>query len=442
MRMRKSLLKSVEAWIRRSRRKLAKAIEPVGFDPDPKWDIPIDLGLRGASGLRKCLKIEEQTYLHVAGQALYDAKAYVLYTALDEVKKTSMYLMRLREFFGGPPVSPRTDRLSRLAITHIIEEEDARVRRLLEVLVVLILFESTNDQPYYRHLLLLEELEDLLGANMDLQEFYGARSANIDDSIDNQIQWIRKLENEIDLARCWYLNSKKPLADRNKLRPGGILSNIRTRLKLAMQTMTEFEKVIFGFSYAGFYGRASESIHYSVNRHDFRLQPGEEQKEVQGLGLLILAILDRCHKLLGRPDVPETNRVASLLDKNQPTALVHSFAVRDIQVGDFVLAYGDLAEVLEIRESPYGYRSYRVCYLAEKPKPEIQEDWFPARYVQRFYTRAQFMQNLHRMVAAGELPGDIGEGMGSLSDEELQPIIRRSLIETWKAGLRDWVRNK
>jgi len=58
--------------------------------------------------------------------------------------------MRLREFFEGPAVSPRTDRLSRLIITHIVEEEDARVRRLLEVLVALILFEGTNEQPYYR----------------------------------------------------------------------------------------------------------------------------------------------------------------------------------------------------------------------------------------------------------------------------------------------------
>jgi hypothetical protein len=441
MRMWKSLRQFVGASIRRLRRRLAKAIEPVGFDPDPKWDIPISIGLKAASALRDCLGIDEQSYLHVAGQAWHDARAYILYTALDEVKNTSMYLMRLREVLEGPAVSPHTDRLSRLVITHLIEEEDARVRRLLEVLVALILFESTNEQPYYRYLLLLEELEDILAANMDLQEFYGARSANIDDSIDRQVQWIRKHESEIDLTRCWYLHSKRPLADRDNLRPGAIMSNVRTRVKLAMPIMAESEKVIFGFSYAG-YGNTSESIHYSVNRQDFRLQAGQELRGVHGLGLLILSILDRCHKLLGRPDIAVANRVASLLDRSQPTALVRSIVVRDIQVGDFVLAYGDLAEIVDVRESPYGYRSYRVRYLAEKPKPNIQEDWFPARYVQRFYTRTKFMENLQRMVAEGELPSDIAERMGSLSDKELQPLIRRSLVKTWEAGLRDWVESK
>jgi len=36
-------------------------------------------------------------------------------------------------------------------------------------------------------------------------------------------------------------------------------------------------------------------------------------------------------------------------------------------VGDFVLAYGDLAEVTDIVESKYGYRSYKVLYLAVVP---------------------------------------------------------------------------
>jgi len=83
MRMSKSLRQYIQASVRRLRRTLAKIIEPVGFDPDSKWDIPIKIGLKTASALRNCLKIDEQSYLLVAGQAWHDARAYVLYTALD-----------------------------------------------------------------------------------------------------------------------------------------------------------------------------------------------------------------------------------------------------------------------------------------------------------------------------------------------------------------------
>jgi hypothetical protein len=205
--------------------------------------------------------------------------------------------------------------------------------------------------------------------------------------------------------------------------------------------MTNNEKIIFGFSYAG-YIAASDSIHYSVNRHDYRNQSGEEKRNVHGLGLTVIAILNRCHQLMGRPDVPPANKISSLLKKLDSADLVYSMTIRDINVGDFVLAYGDLGEVVEIRESDYGYRSYRVRYMAEKPMPNLQEDWFPARYVQRFYTRTQARENLKKMIAEGKIPREIGEQMGKLSDEELQSFLRESLLATWRHGFRDCVRER
>jgi hypothetical protein len=369
------------------------------------------------------------------GQAWHDARAYVLYTALDEVKKTSVYLMRLRELLDET-FDTEPDRISRLVHTQVREEQEARIRRLLEVLLTLILFEETNEQEYYRHLLLLEELEDLLSGNADLQEFYGERSANIDESIKRQITWIKSHEKKIDISRRWYLRTNPDYS-----RVGNIFSSIRYRVRLAIPKMTNNEKIIFGFSYAG-YIAASDSIHYSVNRHDYRNQSGEEKRNVHGLGLTVIAILNRCHQLMGRPDVPPANKISSLLKKLDSADLVYSMTIRDINVGDFVLAYGDLGEVVEIRESDYGYRSYRVRYMAEKPMPNLQEDWFPARYVQRFYTRTQARENLKKMIAEGKIPREIGEQMGKLSDEELQSFLRESLLATWRHGFRDCVRER
>src|SRR5205085_482080 len=116
-----------------------KVIAPTEPKPDDLWDIPISLSLRAAKDLRDLLPMDEHSYIFGHGPAFSDGRAYVLYTALDEAKKTALYLMRIREFFDAP-IDPRKDRLSRLVFAQVIEEQQARERRLLEVLVTLILF--------------------------------------------------------------------------------------------------------------------------------------------------------------------------------------------------------------------------------------------------------------------------------------------------------------
>ncbi len=126
---------------------------------DSVWDLPIGEGLRCAAELRSHLSIDERKYLLFAGQVLDDCRSYVLYIALDEVKKASIHLMRLREVLDEKEAAKQKhaedDRLARLVTTSILEEQQMRVRRLLELLVTLIPFSTTNEQPHYRHLLLL-----------------------------------------------------------------------------------------------------------------------------------------------------------------------------------------------------------------------------------------------------------------------------------------------
>lgn len=144
-----------------------------------------------------------------------DARAYVIYTNLDEVDKSVVHgLMIVPNLLqdAGSPFSLRTDRIDRIFVTQFLEQLHARMRRGLEVLVNLVLFSQTNDQSYYRHFLLLEELDNLLGANLDLQEFHGCRSTNMDDSIARLAERIRQTETGIDSGRCWYLHDKKSLS--------------------------------------------------------------------------------------------------------------------------------------------------------------------------------------------------------------------------------------
>jgi hypothetical protein len=418
-------------------RRLSKALEPPP-EPDPAWDIPIDFCLRGAKALREHLQIQEQDYLFVAGFSMADCRAYVLYTALDEVKKTALYLMRQRDFFDGP-VDPRNNRLTRLIFSHILEEQRARERRLLEVLVTLTLFTTTNDQKYYRHLLLLEDLDRQLATNTDLKDFHAAPSSNIEASIGHDIDDIRAIERTIT-GRTWY-QKHASLPDREQLRPGGLLSSVRSRVKAALPLMTPQEKLLFGLSYAG-YGAASEAVHYSVDSQDFLLQSGQEKRNFSALGLLGFAILDRCHELIGRPSVAILEQLAAVLPKTNAADTVRRLTVRDITNGDFVLAFNDLGEVVEIRESPFGYRSYKVRFLAEKPIPHIHEDWFPARFVKIIATRDKAIRAFRDRVRAGDMSADVAERFDQMNDDELHARLRQSMVETWEAGLRDWVKSR
>jgi hypothetical protein len=174
-----------------------------------KWELFIDFGLRGGMELKTYLGVSEQMFVHTAGQAAADSRAFVLYAALDEMQKAAVHLMRFQELLSDEDVPPLSAPESRLLHFAIIEELGARERRLVEVLVNLVLFSTTNEQPYYRHFLMLEELADMLRANDDLGEFQGVRSVNLDSLITRQASRIIQEQRHVDFARAWYLDGKK-----------------------------------------------------------------------------------------------------------------------------------------------------------------------------------------------------------------------------------------
>lgn len=411
---------------------------------DPVWDLPIGEGLRCAAELRNHLSIDERKYLLFAGQAVNNCRSYILYIALDEVKKASIHLMRLRDMLDDkedtkPPID--NSRIARLLTTSILEEQQMRVRRLLELLVTLTLFSTTNEQPYYRHLLLLEDLQQSLSKNDDMDEFWGQRSANVDDHISRQIQWIKQIEASIDLGKCWYLPNRKPIQSPDKLSPGHILSSFRSRLKEALPLMTDAERIAAGYTYDWVYGTSSEAIHYRSNRSDYH-RPEEPMLNVKRLGLLINHVLDRCYHLLGKPDAPRFKRISESLAHSNSSTTLRAVTVGAGEVGDFVLAHGDIAQIVESKDSQYEYRIYKVHYIAEKPKPNIPDDWFPAPYIQMFYPKQRFDEKWASHVKSGNMPEDIRSVLENLTEEELQIAMQQSMKDIWNVSIRNRINKR
>jgi hypothetical protein len=75
--------------------------------------------------------------------------------------------------------------------------------------------------------------------------------------------------------------------------------------------------------------------------------------------------------------------------------------------------------------------------------PGIDDDWFLAEHIERFYTADEFLQRMREAVDAGHAPADAVERIEALLQGERQDLIRESLIAAWEhAGLRDWVRER
>ena len=412
------------------------------IEASDRWKSFIDLGIRGAEELRAHLGVDENLFVRVAGQAVGDPKGYVLYAALDEVQKTAMHMMQLAELLSGDDVSPSADRMARLVITSIVEQQRARERRLVEVLVNLVLFSDTNEPEYYRHLLMLEELESMLYENDDIEEFHGARSANIDASIAAQAAWIVRVQPNIDFQRAWYLDPKaKPIpagaVAPKRLRSDHVkLSTVRTRIRRAIPMMTPSEKLAAGITYGEAYGAPSEAVHFAMNAKPYLLRDGLETALMTKLGLLVSAVLVRCHRLLGMPDAKIVALVGHASDRSDGDVagtLVGRLIQRDIASGDFVVVNGDLAEVLEVRVSTYGHQSFRIQYLAERPLPDVGEDWFPARYVRRLFARSQALAGMDALWRKHALDPALLQRIRESPPNELQDALRESLRKLWPA---------
>ena len=88
----------------------------------------------------------------------------------------------------------------------ILDEQNGRIRKLVEALMDLICFRETNEDAYFRHLLLLRYLNRARGTQNDLKDFYACPNRNIEAQVERAAEEISDLESSgrLELARCWY----------------------------------------------------------------------------------------------------------------------------------------------------------------------------------------------------------------------------------------------
>lgn len=425
-------------WLRRLRHWLSRRRQA-----DADENLLSRLALRSATTLRASLGIDETFYRFTAGLSVGDPRGYYLYGVLDEAVKACTACIRLEELLSDEDeddapsgVDPdEAARLERLVTESVADEQSLWLRKLSEHLVDLICFTETNEQEQYRGFLAAAQLAAYLRLQQDFRDFHACESENVNSTIGLCIQRLHPL---VAQQRPWYLNERLNLEAEVRLGTP-VFAPFRPRYKQALQLATQGEKVQLGVSYENSYSRNSRSLHANVGGVRYDVARDDLRRNATHIQLLAAQVVVRAYELTGHEPTDLAETLVNVLggDLTDAGDLLRARHVRDHEVGDLVLAYGDLAEILERAESEFGYASYKVRYLSRPPIPEILEDWFPAEYVQRIArkrgARDFYRGNLERSDRwRSEL-----ELLMSMTDDQLYESMRRFFTEMANHGMLD-----
>jgi len=399
-------------------------------------DFYVQVCIKGAQQLRQKLKVDEDGYQFVAGYSHHFTRDYYLYGILDEIEKVGIALIRYREFLSGDnnvEIQDKTQaRVTRNVLGSVYDEQELWKRKLNEILAELILFQKTNTLDYYRHYLYVRELTYFKRLSNDFRDFYSCDNKNIKYSINMLREDIKNIEQKIEITKCWYLRSKDP----NKSR--ALIDKKRLFFK-AIEEGNASQKLILGFTYQDAFTGPSMNIHAqigSMKKGDITTQ--RIQANIGHLSLLSAHIILLAKKLVKakfrKGLLSQLNR--AFIDNKYPQELFRNIVSPKIQKGDFVLAYNDLAEVINVNKSKFGYKSFVVKYLSRPPIPEITEESLPARYVKLLSKRRGLAREV-RAIITKHVPD------AKISSIHIAQSLRKSVAELWEnMGLKEHVHGR
>ena len=401
-------------------------------DPAKRLDFFVRTALRGSEELRTQLSIDELVFLHTEPIAA-NARDFYLYGIADEIARAGTAMLRWVEILAGDDdLENDATALDRAVLTSLLSEQSMWFRRLLESLVDLICFESTNTEPYFLHFILVQRLNDLLAYQANLRDFYGEENANIANSIDRTKSLVGAIEkSEIDAREIWYLRSRK--GERNTVSKTA-RSSFKERLKRALRQADDRHRLIIGLTYQPF-AKLSQQIHFTPEEAHVLASPEQLKLGFSAVGILAVAVLHYAYSLGGlEPQTEQGRQLRRVWDANEAASEFHRLhSDPAAQVGDFVLVHNSLAVVVERKTSKFGLVVFLVEYLAERPIQEISEEWIPPTHVRLLFSQRDFGSGVRELLASHGVPAE------RLIDAPSAEVLRESVVAAWNAGLREAV---
>jgi len=358
---------------------------------------------------------EDELAARFAKMAPDTARDFLVLKTLTEVQK---YGVAARRWESQKEKQNSDDSFDMLVLESFQVERVAWQRRLLEALVTLINFSTTNQNEYFAHFLAVQEYEREQHRASDECDFFGAKSELTKQRLSIFQCRVDEAHARLPiLSACWYLKTG------NLYKTATLRSQYLRALKLARPA----EKTALGYTYQLSFSAASERLHFGVLDPPNKLK--SDDREIDAFcGLLAIAILCRAHELCG---VSPRGINRTLMQPENRDRPVSTLLASRVEVGDFVLIAGPhLAEVREIRKGQFGYESYRLEFLDTDAGPGLNEDWQPAPAVGIFMRRQELLGNLRTRLAEDTSGGLV------FTNEDLHDATRKTVIEMWQIGLR------
>lgn len=363
-----------------------------------------------------------------------DSKKLLLYGYARQVMKTSLTLLENEEHILEVPKKESIDTLGKIIIEGIIDTQHIVLRKHIEALVNLINFSNFDKGEAYRIFLNAENLEHFLGRQSDFGAFYESRSGNIDSSIKTYSDRIHEDLKTLGISDIWFLRRDW---DRRKSPP--IFESMRGRFMKALPHATDDEKIVFGLSYDEFFGGFSASAHASAGSPitERSQKFNTIKKKVSFISLVGQHIISRANKLMNFDDPNDQIQRMAKEGSSDAPKLIQRFK-RVFHPGDLVLAMGDICEIMECKQSRYGYTSCRIKFLTRPPLPETPDDWLPAAFVAMVLPKNKVRQFLFKNKDNPKTPKELKEVFALMekeTDDKLMEYTRSAMVRLYQDGI-------
>lgn len=404
-----------------------KTVEPEHLNSEMAIDFFIAQPLKVADRFMKKLYSDDEFYRTARYALVADAKELYLYGSARQVKKACISLMRQEEFAKEPPgKDDESTTLGREIIEAVVDEQNLLIRKLIENFINLINFQDTNKNEVYRIFLSAENLDLFLGKQKDFREFYDFTSGNVQSSIDTYFNRMKEDLKRLGVETLWFLNK-----DNLNKRKVPVFNSILSRYKRALPLATDDEKLVLGATYHRVFSMASLSLHSSIGNLPLDIDFDTVNANIGHISLLSQHIINRANRLMGFDDSED---IEKLMAKGSAAPDLMKKYKRKFEVGDLVLAGNDLSEIVEVKESQFGYTSYRVKFLTRPPLPELPEDWLPSEYITRLVAKNNIREFYHRNLEKSPRLEGVKLIMNQ-SDEFLFETTKKLFIDLDKHGI-------
>jgi len=433
------------------KKKLIRLIEKVPTQKksqsDEEKNIPFSIPLQISGHLLRNLPIKEESLRFIASYSHADAKSYYLYAVVSEVLSSCMSCMRVAGWvegseeeivFGYPKMHGGNEaisgnRVSNLLHESVIDEFEVRFRKLQEFLCNLICFSDTNDQGYYQLFFATEALSDIKYANQDIAEFFGNPIENFNSQSSDLLDRCKGLVKRLNKDKCWFLKQGINFDSKLDL---NTMSSYRQRYKKALSIATDGEKIVLGPTYKVGYGGSSKSAHALVEEHFKDYSFDDVKHAINKVPVICLNILSRVFQLADIECPKNFKEILECASSGEgATEGIKNVTRRNLDVGDLVTTdLSDVAEILKIHASSYGYKSYYVRYLINPKIKEISEEWLPPRYIGPCLLKKKNVRELFIQKVAPLIGDKSIELVSTQSDEVLYGHAKTTILNMARDG--------